>query len=608
MHPDIDLLIDSTDQQADAHSIASAWQTRSYVISAAQPVVAANEYIEKIARDNHHLLVLLEPVLLSDEALSLLASAFDIDPYFGAVMPRLSHAATGEVLKLSPYLGDPDIPALPPGVLQSVPSHYILPEAVNSCFLVRNSLLTNLNRLDESYRTLAGAFQHYLWRARRCGFRCAVINRAIVPVRSTRSFVVDRMDANRLHREHPDFGLGKSEFAQHSLHVHEGLLGRALSPNRSKSRTLLIDGRSLPIQVNGTLDAFLGLCTAISRLNHDWVITILAAPALAEAHKLAARFPNWKLIHELTSGYFTVALRPSQPWDIGCMIDLHQVGLFNIYTILDNIAWDILYSAAPGLGATWNFLAAHADAIIYISEFSRDRFEARFPDARATPGYVSHLSFDPADYTSSKAEPTHRSESILIVGNTFDHKNLAPTVDLVSAAFPSQHIIAFGLKQHGNPMVQPLESGEVAQAEVDRLFQEAKLVVFPSFYEGFGLPVLKALSSGSTILARESDLLYEVAARYRGPGRLIAYRNGNELAQAIRAVMDGSPVFEVPLGTALRDAEKPKSWKEIAAGVLGFVEQLVENVDQSHWLPRQSAIEQLESYAFERLPTPPPSY
>ena len=47
--------------------------------------------------------------------------------------------------------------------------------------------------------------------------------------------------------------------------------------------------------------------------------------------------------------------------------------------------------------------------------------------------------------------------------------------------------------------------------------------MFPSFYEGFSLPTLKGFSYGRTVLARRSDLLFEVAAHYRGPGRLVAF-------------------------------------------------------------------------------------
>ena len=57
-----------------------------------------------------------------------------------------------------------------------------------------------------------------------------------------------------------------------------------------------------------------------------------------------------------------------------------------------------------------------------------------------------------------------------------------------------------------------------------RLYAAAKLVVFPSFYEGFGLPVVTALAYGRTLCARESPVLTEVAlsaARAAGSSRIV---------------------------------------------------------------------------------------
>lgn len=566
-------------------------------VSTVQPVLAANEYLEKVSRENRHLLVLFEPVLPTEEAVKLLADVFTIDPYFGMAVPRRLHPTTGEILKLSSDLGDPDLVSLPRKVLAKIPQHYILPETASSCFLLRNSVLSNFDFLDETYETLAGAFQHYLWRARRCGFRCAVVNCAVAPGNGSCRFVIRETDAHRLYRQHPDVGLAKAEFAEHSLHVHESLLGRALSRERSIRQTLLVDARGVSKHVTGTLEAVLGLCNGLAQIDPDWAITLLAAP---ETHNLAERFPNWKIVSELDSRYFTAALRLFQPWDISSMVDLHRVALFNFYMMLDNIAWDVLFAAPPGLGATWKFLSTHADGILYISEFTRERFAGRFPLARITPGYVSHLSFDPVDYSES-TDSNDRGDFLFVVGNMFDHKDVAPTVDLLSSTFPFRNIKALGLKSHPSHLVDALPSGEIPQSDVDRLFREAGLVVFPSFYEGFGFPVLKALSSGCTILARHSELLMEIASHYRGPGRLIAYHNRTELVEAIGRVIHDSQIAEVPLGTALHDTEKPKGWKEIAAGVLRFIEQQVQNVDRCRWLSRQSSIEQMNAYHSEKM-------
>ena len=78
--------------------------------------------------------------------------------------------------------------------------------------------------------------------------------------------------------------------------------------------------------------------------------------------------------------------------------------------------------------------------------------------------------------------------------------------------FPFQRIEALGPSPFHSPRITSHPSGTLAEIDVHRLYAAAKVVVFPSFYEGFGLPVVKALAYGRTLCARESPVLTEVAS------------------------------------------------------------------------------------------------
>ena len=77
------------------------------------------------------------------------------------------------------------------------------------------------------------------------------------------------------------------------------------------------------------------------------------------------------------------------------------------------------------------------------------------------------------------------------------------------------------------------ESGKLDDAHVHQLYAGARLVVFPSFYEGFGLPVVTALAYGRTLFARESSLLGEIASHCVPRGRVIPYSQRDELVDAV---------------------------------------------------------------------------
>lgn len=568
-------------------------------VSPCKSIAAVNDAFRNASEAGCHLLIVLGPLMPDKEAVNRLIESFSLDPHFGAAIPRQSHPLTGEILKLSDEQGDPDIATLPAQVLTEIPKHYILPEIVSSCFVLRDLVISNLGCLDETYETLAGALQQYLCRARRCGLRCIVVNDAVVPAAPDNSswlVTVSGRDLVKLQTEYLDIGDAKLQFKNHPLHRHESLLARAFSPKQSVRQSLLVDTTGIPTQVNGTTEAVLGLCDGLRQLDSGWTITLLATPDAAKYHRLSERYPDWDIIGEESSRFFTVALRPSQPWNLSSIIKLHRRALFNLYSILDTIAWDILFVAPPGLEPTWNFLSSYADGILYISEYTRHRFTVRFPLATKTPGYVSYLSLDPDDYRY-RQNSTIEENVILVVGNRYDHKNVEPTVDLLISRFPSHRIRALGLRTHASPFVECLESGQIHQADIDRLFAQATIIVFPSFYEGFGFPVLKGLSNGCTVIARRSELLLEIAGRYRGPGRLIGFSNPTELIEAVDRVIHGSELAELPLGTALSGGEEPNDWKDVASGTLRFIEEQVQNVDRSRWCARQRAIEQIEAHS-----------
>jgi glycosyltransferase involved in cell wall biosynthesis len=73
--------------------------------------------------------------------------------------------------------------------------------------------------------------------------------------------------------------------------------------------------------------------------------------------------------------------------------------------------------------------------------------------------------------------------------------------------------------------------GFVPKAELVELYRNAACLVFPTLYEGFGLPVVEAMASGTPVVASPDAAVREVG------GDAIAYAEPDELAGAIRATL-----------------------------------------------------------------------
>ena len=77
-------------------------------------------------------------------------------------------------------------------------------------------------------------------------------------------------------------------------------------------------------------------------------------------------------------------------------------------------------------------------------------------------------------------------------------------------------------------------TGYLPEDELHVLYHEADAFVYPSSYEGFGLPVLEAMAAGTPVLTARNSALVEVA----GDAALFVAEPGRaQLAEALTALL-----------------------------------------------------------------------
>jgi glycosyltransferase involved in cell wall biosynthesis len=126
--------------------------------------------------------------------------------------------------------------------------------------------------------------------------------------------------------------------------------------------------------------------------------------------------------------------------------------------------------------------------------------------------------------------------------------------------------LAAQLRAAGRPLAM---LGAVPDARLRELYAECHFTVYPSVYEGFGLPVAESLSHGRPCVCGRGGALAEVA----GEGCLaVAEPTPVALAAALRALMD-EPNLLTRLGTEAARRRFP-SWADYARRVADWVEAL----------------------------------
>ena len=154
--------------------------------------------------------------------------------------------------------------------------------------------------------------------------------------------------------------------------------------------------------------------------------------------------------------------------------------------------------------------ARRADAVIVPSQFVRRSVVEHLglsPDRiYAVPHGIDHERFHPG--------PEPREPFLLYPGRPWPHKNharLFEALALLRRERPELELVLTGGGHEGRSLPAGVRvEGQVAAEELVSLYRRAACLVFPSLYEGFGLPPLEAMASGCPVAASNTAAIPEV--------------------------------------------------------------------------------------------------
>lgn len=234
-----------------------------------------------------------------------------------------------------------------------------------------------------------------------------------------------------------------------------------------------------------------------------------------------------------------------------------------------------------------------ADAILVISENTKaDLINLLGADERKIT--VTHLGADaifqkvadPATLARC-AEKYHLPENyILFVGSLEPRKNVASLIGAYSKLPPSLRkayklVIAGGSGWLNSQIYEKLQAlkleedtqfiGYVEQEDMPALFTQASLFVYPSLYEGFGLPVLEAMSCGTPTITSNISSIPEITGT--DGAILINPQDEDELASRMAEVLDSSTLAR-SLSQRGLDRSKLFSWHQCALQTLNVYRSL----------------------------------
>ena len=389
---------------------------------------------------------------------------------------------------------------------------------------------------------------------------------------------------------------------------------RGLNPGPDGRRAIAFDLSHVTATHSGTSELARAL---IQRAGTQWADAAIHVVATAPA--FAFHFgEHQSTLHRVDPAdlrCFAVLVRIGQPFLWGEMERAVHRAPVLVFFMLDTIGFDCLAHAPDELDALWRFALSEADGLLFNSDFTRRQFARRFSIRPGLPCRSSLHSLDLADYrevagdrdadaeppidrgASDKSTPEAVAPdgSVLVIGNGFSHKHVRETATLLAAAGFSDRVVVLGLPHGAVDGITAIPSGFLDAHRMAALFRSARLVVYPSVYEGFGFPILEALAQRKPILVRPLAPYAEIEAGLPESRNIYRFESDAELLQLLT-----QEIRWIETGPALR----PRNWDDATSDLHEVVAAALAGVSYDRVLRRLDMLRGRMAYMRARARAP----
>ncbi len=226
-----------------------------------------------------------------------------------------------------------------------------------------------------------------------------------------------------------------------------------------------------------------------------------------------------------------------------------------------------------------------AARIVTPSEFTKSEINRLYPDLAAeiepTLLGVDRGIFNPrpkSEINALQSKLQLPEKYLLFVGTSDPRKNISGIIKAIAALPQEIKLVCTGWSGWDKTIHQEIEkrvcfTGYVSDQELATLYSGARAFVYPSFYEGFGLPVLEAMACGCPVITSTLSSLPEVAGN---AGFLCDPHDTQQLADAIQSIYESDVRYQQMSEASLHRA-KFFSWERCAAKTYDAFEQLLQD-------------------------------
>ena len=232
-------------------------------------------------------------------------------------------------------------------------------------------------------------------------------------------------------------------------------------------------------------------------------------------------------------------------------------------------------------------------AILVPTQHVADRIRHHYPNLK-TKIIVTGEGMPRGEKREARSEKREENSNnqlpttnyLLMVGSAYPHKNHSTVLKAwkeISKQHPNLHLKIVGeqdefmrrvMNEAQRLQLKRVEfMGRVSEDELDRLYEESLALLFPSRFEGFGLPPLEAFAHGIPVLSSNTSCMPEVLGE-----RGVIYFNPaspDGIVQAVKDLLRNPGGVREEARNAIAQLELRHDWNLAAARTIRAIEEAV---------------------------------
>lgn len=481
-----------------------------------------------------------------------------------------------------------------------LPRYSVIPTGVGFAFLIRRELVDRYGLFDEIYSPGYNEENDFCARINQYGYNVVMANRAYIYHFEGRSFGASKSEYEiRNHKTFTDRypyydKLVDRYFNQHisPLEYYADLIARGVY---EKPR-LLISLYEVPSAFNGTAQYGLSITKGFyERFKDKYDIHILINKEADEFHHVSEKYPNVWHPSDI-QGTFHIAYAPSQIIHMEHLLILNRITLRYVFAMQDIISIRSHYLLMQDYERLEIFRRSidYCDGIIGISAFSlkdtKDYYVHEFARRKIPEKVVRHgINTEFCEKKSEESLPFDKY--FMVYGNFYKHKYLAETIPVLKKC--NANFIILGAKEKGRlaANIYGYRSGGLTDEFIEKLVSSSVGLIFPSVYEGFGLPFLDGIKYEKKVIVTNNELNRELKDYFDNYSEnVLLFDEIDELAGKTAEVLENP-------GVSFKGGKKEmRTWGDAAAEIDSFVEEvLARPLDTENLIKRWNDCRYLEN-------------